>query len=366
LDEFLPLLYTRAYRKAACAKQRAKSRTKEVVMHPIRLGVIGQGLIWQRVHKPILATHQAIIRPVALCDVSEERRAAAQIEFPDAQILVDYRQLLELRDVDAVLVLTPIAFNAPIALAALNAGKDVIMEKPIARAVAEGQQLIDTARRLGRRLFILEQMGYRQAEATIANQVATGAIGDLVLWERIQHMEGDTAQGAMRYDSTPWRKAADFPLGTLFDGGIHTVAALSKIFGTPAKVTATGRKLRAGYGNYDQVTMLFEYTNGVTGLFSHSAYLPPVKNYFYLHGATGAITVEPHELRIEKIGQPVMTIDLPAEHASTTMWQAILTAYQAGQEPAYTAMRALQDVAILEAVAQSIAQGQRVTIAQVI
>lgn len=335
-------------------------------MHPIRLGVIGQGLIWQRVHKPILATHQAIIQPVALCDVSEERRAAAQIEFPDAQILVDYRQLFELRDVDAVLVLTPIAFNAPIALAALAAGKDVIMEKPIARAVAEGQHLIDTARRLGRRLFILEQMGYRQAEATIADQVATGAIGDLVLWERIQHMEGDTAQGTMRYDSTPWRKAADFPLGTLFDGGIHTVAALSKIFGTPAKVTATGRKLRAGYGNYDQVTMLFEYTNGVTGLFSHSAYLPPVKNYFYLHGATGAITVEPHELRIEKIGQPVTTIDLPAEHASTTMWQAILTAYQAGQEPAYTAMRALQDVAILEAVAQSIAQGQRVTIAQVI
>jgi len=69
---------------------------------------------------------------------------------------------------------------------------------------------------------------------------------------------------------------------------------------------------------------------------------------------------------LKKIGQPVTTIDLPAEHASTTMWQAILTAYQAGQEPAYTAMRALQDVAILEAVAQSIAQGQRVTIAQVI
>ncbi len=334
-------------------------------MHPIRLGVIGLGLIWQRVHQPILATHQTIIRPIALCDVAEERRDAATLKFPNAQILADYRQLLHLPEVDAVLVLTPITFNAPIALAALAAGKDVIMEKPIARSVAEGQQLIDTARRLGRRLFILEQMGYRQTETIIAAQVAAAEIGELVLWERIQHLEGDTAQGAMRYDSTPWRKQADFPLGTLFDGGIHVVAALSKIFGTPAKVTATGRKLRAGYGDYDQVTMLLEYRNGVTGLFSHSAYLPPVKNYFYLHGAAGAITVESNQLLIEKIGQPATAIDLPAEHASTNMWQAILAAYQSGEEPYYTAVRALQDVAILEAVAQSIKQGQSVAITKI-
>lgn len=332
-------------------------------MPSIRLGVIGLGLIWLRAHKPTLATFQETITPIALCDTSAERRATAASDFPTAQLLTDYRTLLQLQEIDAVLVLTPIAYNAPIALAALEAGKHVIMEKPIARSVAEGQQLVETARRRGRHLFVLEQLAYRQAESTLAAQLASGVIGDLVLWERVQHLEADTAQGAMRYDSTPWRKEANFPLGALFDGGIHLIAAHSKVFGTPEKVTATGRKLRAGYGDFDQVTMFFEYATGVTGLFSHSAYLPPAKNYFHLHGTSGVISVEPQRLLIEQGGQPATIIDLPAEHAYTSMWQALLAAYQRGEEPYYTAGRALQDVAILEAVAQSIQhqQGKLIT-----
>lgn len=335
-------------------------------MQPIRLGVIGLGLIWLRAHKPILLNHPEAITLVALCDRSAERRATAAADFPNAQIFADHDELLQSPDIDTVLVLTPIAFNAPIALAALEAGKHVIMEKPIARSVAEGQRLVNTASRLGRRLFVLEQLGYRQAETLLAEQLAAGVIGDLILWERVQHLEADTVQGAMRYDSTPWRKEANFPLGTLFDGGIHLVAAHSKLFGTPARVTATGRKLRDGYGDFDQVTMFFAYANGVTGLFSHSAYLAPAKNYFYLHGTTGAISVEAGRLVIEKAGQPAQVIELPAEHAYTNMWQALLAAYQSGEEPYYTAERALQDVAILEAVAQSIKGEQGVPVTQMI
>lgn len=331
-------------------------------MQPIRLGVIGLGLIWLRAHKPILLNLPEAITLVALCDRSAERRATATTDFPNAKILADYNELLQVPDIDTVLVLTPIAFNAPMALAALEAGKHVIMEKPIARSVAEGQRLVETARRLGRRLFVLEQLGYRQAETILAEQLAAGVIGDLVLWERVQHLEADTAQGVMRYDSTPWRKEANFPLGTLFDGGIHLVAAHSKLFGTPTKVTATGRKLREGYGDFDQVTMFFAYANGVTGFFSHSAYLPPAKNYFYLHGTTGAISIESGRLVIEKAGQTAQVIELPAEHAYTNMWQALMAAYQNGEEPYYTAERALQDVAILEAVAHSIKAGQNMNV----
>lgn len=334
-------------------------------MQSIRLGVIGLGLIWRRAHKPILLNYPEAITLVALCDRLAEQRATAAADFPNAKILADYQELLQSPDIDTVLVLTPIAFNAPIALAALEAGKDVIMEKPIARSVAEGQRLVETARRLGRRLFVLEQLGYRQAETLLAEQLAAGVIGDLILWERVQHLEADTAHGAMRYDSTPWRKEANFPLGTLFDGGIHLVAAHVKLFGTPTKVTATGRKLRDGYGDFDQVTMFFEYANGVTGIFSHSAYLPPAKNYFYLHGTTGAISVEAGQLVIEKAGQPAQIIELPAEHAYTNLWQALIAAYQSGAEPYYTAERALQDVATLEAVAQSIKVGQGMTIIKV-
>jgi len=250
-------------------------------MKSVKMGVIGLGLIWQRVHRTILTEEQTYFVPSAFCDLSEERRQATAVEFPDAPVVADYQALLAMPEIEVIQVLTPIAYNAPMARTALEAGKDVIMEKPIARSIAEGQELIAAARRLGRKLIITEQLAYRRAEEEVISLLADGAIGDVVLWERVQHLEGDTGQGPMRYESTPWRKEANFPLGTLFDGGVHLIAGLSRIFGPPESVAATGRNLRAAYGAYDQVAMLFHYTNQTTGVLSHSSYLPATKNYFY-------------------------------------------------------------------------------------
>ena len=127
-------------------------------MPPLRLGVIGVGLIWIRTHQPLLEPMTDAFAPVAFCDVSEERRAALAQEFLDARVRDDYRALLELAEVEAVLVLTPIALNAPVARAALRAGKHVILEKPLARSIAEGRELIATARQAGRLLCVTEQM----------------------------------------------------------------------------------------------------------------------------------------------------------------------------------------------------------------
>ncbi|MCB0063268.1 MAG: Gfo/Idh/MocA family oxidoreductase [Caldilineaceae bacterium] len=331
-------------------------------MQSTTLGVIGLGLIWQRVHRAILTEEQDFFIPSAFCDLSEARRIATAAEFPDKPVVADYQELLALPEIAVVQVLTPIAYNAPVALAALNAGKDVIMEKPIARSVTEGQALVATAKQLGRRLIITEQLAYRHAEAQVAALLAEGAIGEVILWERVQHLEADTGQGPMRYESTPWRKEANFPLGTLFDGGVHLIAGLSTIFGAPASVAATGRKLREEYGEYDQVAMLFHYANQTTGMLSHSSYLPATKNYFYIHGTEGVMAVEPGQIQVERKDGANRSIPLPQENAYARMWQAIVDAYRQGNEPAYTAARALQDVATLEAVAKAVKEESRVTI----
>lgn len=329
-------------------------------MKPIQLGVIGLGLIWQRAHQPVLMALPDLIQPVAFCDLNEGRRAAARELFPNAPIVESPDDLLALDGLDAVLVLTPIALNAPTAFASVQAGKHVFMEKPIARSLAEGKALIQAARQAGRCLYVLEQMGYHQLETTLTELLTGGEIGEVLLWERVQHLEADTAQGALRYDSTPWRKQADFPLGTLFDGGIHLIAALSRVFGAPQSVEATGRQLRAGYGDYDQVTMNFRYANGVTGLLSHSAYLPPVRNFFYIHGTTGVITVERNGFTIEKPNQPARGVEPLSENLYVLMWRQILRAYANGREAPYSAEDALRDVAILLGVERSIQLGERV------
>ena len=179
-------------------------------MPPIRLGVIGAGLIWIRTHKPILETMTDAFTPVAFCDISEQRRAAVAQEFPGVPLLSDYRQLLELAEVDTVLVLTPIALNAPVAHAALQAHKHVIMEKPIARSVAEGRELIATARQAGRLLCVTEQMAYRPAGDVLADVLAAGEIGDLVMWNCVQHLEPDTSTGPLRYEFNRLAQAGRF------------------------------------------------------------------------------------------------------------------------------------------------------------
>ena len=332
-------------------------------MKPVRLGVIGLGLIWVREHKPMLDTLQDVFEPVAFCDVSEERRAAIAQEFPDAVVFADYQSLLASPAVETVLVLTPIALNAPVALAALKAGKDVMMEKPIARSVDEGRELIATARRAGKRLFVMEQMGYRRGDAVVAELIRSGEIGDLVMWNRVQHSDADMAQGPLRYASTPWRRAANFPLGTLFDGGIHLIAGLTRMFGAPETVFATGKQLRPDYGEYDHVTMTFQYAGGVVGMLSHAACLPPAQNHFHIHGAKGVMVVERNYLLVEKTGQPKRTIDLPVGNERADMWHAFAAAYRDNHEPDYTAAQALRDVAILATVDQSIKAGQRQLIA---
>jgi scyllo-inositol 2-dehydrogenase (NADP+) len=331
-------------------------------MPPIRLGVIGAGLIWIRTHKPILETMSDAFAPVAFCDVREERRAALAEEFPDAQVLSDYHSLLELSELAAVLVLTPLALNAPVAHAALRAGKHVIMEKPIARSVAEGRDLVATARQSGRLLCVMEQLAYRHTEDALAQIIATGQIGDLVMWDRVQHQDLDTVAGSLRYDSTPWRKQADFPLGTMFDGGIHLIAALSKVFGIPESVAATGRQLRPEYGEYDHIAALFQYAQGVSGMLSYSSTLPPERQHYHIYGTHGVITVEQGRLIVEQRDQPAQVVELPKENAYVSMWRALHQAFVEQRDPFYTAEKALQDVAILEAVSQAIKTSGRVAV----
>jgi scyllo-inositol 2-dehydrogenase (NADP+) len=333
-------------------------------MQPIRLGVIGAGLIWLRRHQATLATLQDAFLPVAFADTSEQRRAQAAEMYPDAVVVGDYLEVLALPQVDAVLVLTPIVLNAPVAMAALEAGKDVIMEKPVARSVAEAAQLLDKAQAAGRKLFVLEQMGYRRAEEILAETIASGAIGDLVMWERVEHLEGDRAQGPMSFASTPWRKEANFPLGTLFDGGIHVIASLTKVFGRPERVWATGKKLREEYGEFDHVAMLFHYANGSTGILSHSSTLSPDQNHYTVYGSAGTIVVEPGRLLVKRRGQEAHKVSLPDEDANVSMWHALAAAFHQGDEPFYTGAKALQDVLILEKVDRAIHENQVMTLTE--
>jgi predicted dehydrogenase len=101
-------------------------------MKPMRLGIIGPGLIWQFKHRPVLSKLNSDFAVAAFCASSDRHKADAARDYPGVPFVTDLDAFVQRDDMDAVVVLTPIPLNGPVALAALKAGKDVFLEKPMA------------------------------------------------------------------------------------------------------------------------------------------------------------------------------------------------------------------------------------------
>ena len=113
----------------------------------IRIGVVGTGGRGQYLMGSLLKLAPDQVAFPAVCDIYDVRRAqAAKLAGGGAEQYVDYRQLVERKDLDAVIVATPDHWHATVAVAAMQAGKDVYVEKPMVHQPAEGQALVAAAR----------------------------------------------------------------------------------------------------------------------------------------------------------------------------------------------------------------------------
>jgi predicted dehydrogenase len=332
-------------------------------MEPIRLGIVGPGLIWENRHRPTLTQLQDIYTITAFSATSEASRRKVERDYPDLPFFTDYRELAAWPGIDAIVVLTPIPLNAPVAIAAMRAGKDVFLEKPMARTFEEGREVVRVARETGRRVLILEQSGYRNQATLISRVLQAGEIGDLVIYERVAHSRYDAGRHSVRgYGTTAWRIHPEFPLGTLFDGGHHVLADFSTVFGIPQAVTAYGRQLRPEYGDYDHVLVVMEYANGMRGVLSHSDYMGGTQNHYHIRGSQGLVVVEREQLTIESIEGKRRSVEVPAEDVYVVMWTAMAGALQREEEPPYTLEHGWQELKTLLAIARSIEEGRKVTL----
>jgi predicted dehydrogenase len=346
-----------------CGTLLAQTRVvEEMMVTPMRIGVVGPGLIWKHAHRPAIEKLGDAVEVAAFSASSEKTRQEVADEYPDKPFFFDYQELVQQPDLDAVLILTPIALNAPVALAALRANKTVLLEKPMARTLSEAEELVDEARKRDLNLWILEQDGYRTVWQQVRALLDAGEIGRVVSFERVWHRfflpetSGDGSAG------TAWRQEPDFILGTLYDGGHHAIAALSTLFGSPRSVYATSVSLRPGYGESDHETMILDYGQDLHGYFSHATYLGGARNYFIIRGTDGLLDVGREQLVVEQNDGTQRFIPLERSGAHDTMWRAVLQAYRDGVQPAYTPECGLRELAILHGIYMSIQQEKRIDI----
>ncbi|HXJ80031.1 MAG TPA: Gfo/Idh/MocA family oxidoreductase [Candidatus Methylomirabilis sp.] len=141
----------------------------------MRFGLVGYGL-WGRCHaEAIRKAPDALL--VAVACASPETAASAARDLPGVAVHRDYRALLARPDVDAVDVVVPNHLHAEVGVAALSAGKDVLLEKPMAPTVEECDRLLEAARRSGRVLSVGLELRLSRQWGRIKELIDAGDIG---------------------------------------------------------------------------------------------------------------------------------------------------------------------------------------------
>jgi len=333
-------------------------------MSKIRLGVIGPGIIWRRAHKPALKRLSDRFKIAAFCATSEKSKNRVNKEYPGIPFYKDYRLLVKEPFLDAVIIMTPIPLNPVVAMEALSAGKDVFMEKPMAMNVKDGKELIKKEKETKKSIYVLEQFVYTAFTDEMAKIVDSGRLGDILMFDRLFHgYIGINKNVKEDYGNTEWRINAKFPLGMLMDGGIHEIAMLSRIFGKPMTVYATGVKYRKEYGDFDYQSMILKYKDNLIGTFGISYFLDGARNYLIVRGAKGLVFYkEDLQITIEENSGRKDTIKIKDENPYNRMWDILSKCIETDTKPYYTTEKAINDLKILEAVKRSLKDGIKVPI----
>ncbi|MBL8848913.1 MAG: Gfo/Idh/MocA family oxidoreductase, partial [Planctomycetaceae bacterium] len=264
---------------------------------PLRIGIIGCGGIMMS-HVKGLVGRRENVRIAWLCDVDPaqiERMSqfvTADFQSPPPKRTTEYEEVCDDAEVDACIIATPHHWHVPIALKAMQAGKDVYIEKPISHVYAEGPIIIAAAEKLGRVVQQGSQMRSSAVTLKAEQLLKDGIIGDVKVaraWtaetrDIIRPVpDGDPPPG-VHYDrwlgpaaSRPfnmhrfhrtWRLFRDYGNGEIGDDGIHDLDMAAWGLGVdtlPRQITARGGTmlLDGHYSEFpDNMNVTFEYPDG--------------------------------------------------------------------------------------------------------
>lgn len=246
----------------------------------IGIGLIGCGHIARSVHLKILARLPGA-RVVALAEPDEGSRAAALVEAPGARGLRDYRELLEDPAVAAVVIALPSGLHAEAAVAALEAGKHVYLEKPLATDADGGRAVLAAWRRSGRLGMIGFNYRFNRLVLDAARILASGEVGNPIAVRSIFASAPREIGG--------WKAERARGGGVLLDLASHHVDLLRFLFNE--EVADVGCVLRSVRSEDDTATLQLRLAGGilVQSFFSHCA---ADEDRFEIYCERGKITVE--------------------------------------------------------------------------
>jgi predicted dehydrogenase len=274
------------------------------VNEEIRWGIVGPGRIAENVVQDFGVVDGA--RPVAVASRSLDRAQAFADRHGIDRAHGSYADIVADPDVDVLYVATPHPQHHAPAIAALRAGKALLVEKAFTATTAGAQEVVYLARASG--VFVMEAMWTRFQPAIVAlrDLVADGAIGE------VRSVQADLGV-SREYD--PADRLFDLALGggALLDLGVYVVSFAQMLLGTPERVVAAGSLFPSGADA--EASLLLDYGDGRSAALMTSLRnaLPGQARVF---GTTGWIDIpprfhHPHAIVLHRVGAEPETISRP-------------------------------------------------------
>lgn len=252
---------------------------------PIRTAVIGFGTSGRVFHAPFLEADPAYTLD-AIVTADPERRAEAAARHPRARVVARPEEVWALAgSLDLVVIGSPSGTHAALAEAALDAGLDVVVDKPFAVTADEGRALIARAQRLGRMLTVFQNRRWDGDFQTVRTLLAEGRLGDVHRFEsRFEWWKPSPP------DSWKTHAAVAEGGGILYDLGTHLVDQAIQLFGSVARQHAEVARRRAGAVADDDAFLALEHTSGVVSHLWMNALAPALGPRFHVLGSRAGYT----------------------------------------------------------------------------
>ena len=197
-------------------------------METLKVGLIatgGRGVHGYEMHRP-----EKGVEIVAGCDIAQAALDKFTEKFPDAQTFTDYRDLLKIESIGAVHIATPDYLHEEMAIAALEAGKAVYLEKPMAITIEGCDRILETAYRTDSKLFIGHNMRHFPVVLKMKEIIDSGLIGELqVGWCRHFVCYGGDAY------FRDWHSEQRYSNGLLLQKGAHDIDVMHWLMGSYTK-----------------------------------------------------------------------------------------------------------------------------------
>ena len=150
-------------------------------MKKLKAGIVGCGGIARQKHMPAITKLSDLCEATAFCDIIPERTETIKKEFgvKNAKLYTDYKELVNDKNVDIVYVLTPNVSHSPITVAAFEAGKHVLCEKPMAHTAADAKKMIDAWKKSKKQFSIAYQNRFRPEVQALHKACTAGELGDI-------------------------------------------------------------------------------------------------------------------------------------------------------------------------------------------